>query len=195
MKKLTLLTLTLIILIIMSTSCASPNGKCPELGLITNVEMPENEITIDNRLGCSIPDFTWDTIDCETLEPVAGKTQSLKKLQGKPVMVIFHKTMNCPGCAAQMPLIKSVYEQQTNKDLIVLTVYRGDDISDVKRFVMNKGYIFTAIADSKDEFATCCGFPVAAPITIFIGTDGKIGGEKIGPFRSQDEITTIINSL
>jgi len=94
-----------------------------------------------------------------------------------------------------MPFIKSAYEQQTKKDLIILTVYRGDGISDVKRFVINKGYIFTAIADSKDEFATYCGFPVAAPITIFIGADGKIRGEKIGPFRSQDELTKIINSL
>ena len=195
MKKLAVLLLALPILIIISTGCSSPNGKCPELGLITNVEKPVNEITMDNRLGCSIPDFTWDMIDCSTLEPIAGQSQTLSDFQGKPVMVIFHKTMNCPGCKAQMPFIKAAYEQRTNEELIVLTVYRGDGISDVKRFVTNLGYIFTAIADSKDEFATYCGFPVGAPITIFIDSDGKIRGEKIGPFKNQEEITSILNSL
>jgi peroxiredoxin len=177
------------------TGCSSPEGKCPELGLITNVEKPENVITMDNRIGCSIPNFTWDTIDCETLTPIAGKTQSLKDLKGRPVMVIFHKTMNCPGCEAQMPYIKSACEQGKNKGLITLTVYRGDGISDVKRFVAKKGYAFIAIADSKDEFATCCGFPVAAPITIFIDANGNIKSEKIGPFQNQDEIIQIIDSL
>jgi peroxiredoxin len=129
------------------TGCSTPKGKCPELGLITNVEKPENVITIDNRIGCSIPDFTWDTIDCKTLKPVAGNTQSLQDFKGRPVMVIFHKSMNCPGCKAQMPFIKAAYEQRTNKDLTVLTVYRGDGVSDVKRFVINQGYTFTAIAD------------------------------------------------
>jgi len=194
-KKLITITLITTLLISILTSCSSPEGDCPELGLITNVEKPETAITMDNRIGCSIPDFTWESIDCKTLKPIAGMSQSLKGLRGKPVMVIFHKTMNCPGCEAQMPFIKAAYQQQTDKNLTVLTVYRGDSTADVKRFVINKGYTFTAIADPKDEFANCCGFAPAAPITIFIDANGTIKGEKIGPFKSQDEIMKIIDSL
>lgn len=187
--------MALIIITTVFICCSSPEGICPELGLISNVEKPENDITMDNRIGCLIPDFTWDSISCETLKPVAGENQSLQDFKGRPVMIIFHKTMNCPGCEAQMPYIKEAYEQGRDKGLAVLTIYRSDGISDVKRFVINKGYIFTAIADSKDELATYCGFPPAAPITIFIDADGKIKGEKIGSFKSQAEITNIIDSL
>jgi len=195
LKRLTLIILAVVAFMALFTGCSGAPADCPEMGIITNVEKPATSLNIDNRTGCSAPEFTWDTIDCQNLKPIAGKTQSLKDLRGRPVMIIFHKTMNCPGCKAQMPFIKAAYEQRTNKDLVVLTIYRGDSVSDVKRFAINQGYIFPALADTKDEFAAYCGFPVAAPITIFLDSNGSIKGEKIGPFQSQAEIEAVLNSL
>ena len=189
------LILATIVLIALTMGCSGTPTNCPEMGIITGVESTADCLSKDNRVGSAAPNFTWETIDCKTLETIPGKTTSLSSFRGKPVMVIFHKTMNCPGCKAQMPFVRNTNEQRTNKDLVVLTVYRCDDASAVRRFVASQGYVFPALADPKDEFAIKCGFPVGAPITIFIDASGTIKAEKIGPFQSQEEIETILRSL
>ena len=180
-----------------STGCGSPTpGDCPEMGIITSIDNPSAPcLTKDNRIGSAAPEFTWETIDCKSLNIVAGKTTSLSDLKGKPIMIIFHKTMNCPGCKAQMPFILAIHDQLVNKNIPLLTIYRGDSTSAVKRFVTSQGYTFPALADEKDEFAVKCGFPIGAPITIFVDANGIIRAEKIGPFQSQEEIEAILDSL
>lgn len=176
-------------------SGSSTPANCPEMGNITSVDSSGPCLTQDTIIGSKAPNFTWETIDCKTLETIPGKTMRLSDFQGNPVIVIFQKTMNCPGCKAQMPFIRTAYEQRTNKDLAVLTIYRTDDASAVKRFVTSQGYDFPALADPKDDFATECGFQLVAPITIFVDAKGIIREEKIGPFQSQEEIETILESL
>jgi peroxiredoxin len=99
---------------------------------------------------------------------------------------------NCPGCAAQMPFIRAVYDQRINAELTVLTIYREDKVSEVRSFVASKGYIFTALSDPNNEFATKCGFPHGAPITMFVDAKGVIKEFKCGPFQSQEEIENIL---
>jgi peroxiredoxin len=197
LKKGTPFILAISILMTLVIGCSGPStpANCPEMGNITSVDNSGPCLTQDTIIGSKAPNFTWETIDCKSLEPIAGKTMSLNGLQGKPVMVIFHKTMNCPGCKAQMPLIRAVYDQLANKNLIVLTIYRGDKTADVQRFVISQGYTFPALADPDDEFATNCGFTPGAPITIFVDAKGIIRAEKIGPFQSQEDIKTILESL
>jgi hypothetical protein len=76
--------------------------------------------------------------------------------------------------AAQMPFIRAVYDQRINTELTVLTIYREDKVSEVRSFVASKGYIFTALSDPNDEFATKCGSPRGAPITMFVDAKGVI---------------------
>ena len=180
-----------------SNSCGGPtSGTCPDMGIITSIDNPSAPcLTMDNRIGSPAPDFTWEIVDCKSLEIVAGKTTSLSALKGKPIMIIFHKTMNCPGCKAQMPFILAAHEQIANKNIVLLTIYRGDSTATIKRFVTSHGYTFTALADEKDEFAVKCGFPIGAPITIFVDANGIIKAEKVGPFNSQEEIKAILDSL
>jgi len=203
LKKITPIILAIVTIITIatiaftSTSCGSPTtGNCPEMGIITSIDNPSAPcLTKDNRIGSVAPEFTWETIDCKSLEIVADKTTSLSDLKGKPIMIIFHKTMNCPGCKAQMPFILGSHDQLVNKDTLLLTIYRGDSMAAVKRFVASQGYTFLALADEKDEFAVRCGFPIGAPITIFVDANGIIKAEKIGPFQSQEEIKSILDSL
>jgi peroxiredoxin len=185
-------------LLLTSTAACSETPapeNCPELGIITAVENTATPLNVDNLKDSVVPDLTWQIVDCESLNAIGNKTVSLSDLRGKPVIIIFHKTMNCPGCAAQMPLIRAACDVRTNAELTILTIYRGDKLSAVRNFASSKGYIFTALADPEDEFATKCGFPVMAPITIFINAKGIIKEFKCGPFQSQEEIENIIKSL
>ncbi len=189
--------ITIFAITITSNSCGSPtSGNCPEMGIITSIDNPSAPcLTMDNRIGSTAPDFTWETVDCKSLEIVAGKTMKLSDLKGKPVMIIFHKTMNCPGCKAQMPFVCAAYEQLANENIMLMTIYRGDSTAAVKRFITGQGYNFTALVDEEDEFAMKCGFPIGAPITIFVDANSIIRAEKVGPFNSQEEIESILNSL
>ncbi len=195
-KRLSVIATTML-LITLTTACSGAPApeNCPELGVVTAVENPATRLNVDNLKGSTIPNLTWQIVDCKSLKAIGNKTLSLSDFRGKPVIIIFHKTMNCPGCAAQMPFIQAVYDKWTNAELTVLTIYREDKISAVRSFTSSKGYIFTALADPNDEFATKCGFPVMAPITIFIDAQGVIREFKCGPCQSQEEIEGILRSL
>ena len=139
------------------------------------------------KVGDKAPDFTLQAID--------GKNISLSDFKGKPVMVIFQKTMNCPGCIAQKPFVLAAYGQRKNKDLVVITIFRGDGVDKVKNFVPNLGWDFPALADPQDEVGKKFGFSPGAPISVFIDANGIITAEKVGPFQSKEEITAILDSL
>jgi peroxiredoxin len=195
-KRLLVVVITMLLLTLtIACSGGSVPENCPELGIVTAVESPVTSLNVDNLKGNTVPNLTWQIVDCKSLKAIGNETVSLSDLRGKPVIIIFHKTMNCPGCAAQMPFIRAACDKQTNKELTVLTIYRTDKISAVRNFTTSKGYIFTALADPNDEFAIECGFPVMAPITIFIDAQGIIKEFKCGPFQSQEEIEDILKSL
>jgi peroxiredoxin len=195
-KGLSIIAITMLLLAsTMACSGAPVPENCPELGIITAVEDTATPLNVDNLKDSPVPNLTWQIVDCKSLKAIDNKTVSLSDFLGKPVIIIFHKTMNCPGCATQMPFIRTVYDKRTNAELTVLTIYRQDKLSAVRSFVTDKGYIFTALADPNDEFAIECGFPVMAPITIFIDANGVIKEFKLGPFQSQEEIEDILKSL
>jgi peroxiredoxin len=195
-KKLLIISLTTLLLILIISCSGNPVPEnCPELGVITGVDNPSAPLKIENLKGSAIPNFSWQTIDCKSLNTVDNKTLNLSDLRGNPVIIIFHKVMNCPGCAQQMPFIRAAYDQRTNAMLTVLTIYREDKISAVRNFVTSKGYIFTALADQNDEVATKYGFIRGAPITIFVDAAGIIKEYKLGPFQNQEDIEDILKSL
>ncbi len=197
MKKRLLIISAAMLLLVSAVACsATPVPEnCPELGVMTKVGNTATPLNAENLKGSSIPNLIWQPVDCQSLKVIDDKTLSLNDYRGKPIMIIFQKTMNCPGCASEMPFIRAAYEQRTNGALVVLTVYREDNIAAVRHFATSKGYTFPAIADPNDDLATTCGFARGAPITIFVDTNGVVEDFKCGPFQSQEEIENILKSL
>ena len=178
----------------LAMACSGPPGNCPEMGKITGVEDPASCLDIDSRVGSRAPNFTWEVIDCKSLEPT-GQMIDLSDFRGKPVIIAFHKRHGCPGCQQQTPHIKAAYDQRTAADLAVVTIYRGDNASQVKNYVASQGYMLPALADANDRVGSKYGFGPGAPITVFIDATGIIRAEKQGPLESQEEIETILESL
>ncbi|GAI45264.1 unnamed protein product, partial [marine sediment metagenome] len=77
------------------------------------------------QIGDKAPDFTLKNID--------GESVSLSDFRGKPVLLVF-TSVYCVECTEQMPYIEAAFERSGGK-LAVLTVYREDSLSRVKKHV------------------------------------------------------------
>ncbi len=177
------------------TSCSSPSSDiCPPMGNIINIENSTNPLQVNDLVGISMPAFSWNTVDCKTLEESA-QSQSFNQYAGKPVIIVFHKTMNCPGCKHQLPFIQAAYDKWENTGLMVLSIYRADKIKEVRGYIQVNGINFTALADPGDIVAATLGFAVGAPMTVFVDKQGVIQQYKIGPLQNQEEIENILKTL
>lgn len=175
--------------------CAGPSSTvCPDMGTITSIDSPESPLRTDILVGSNAPDFSWDIVDFDSLQ-VKSQSTSLSQYQGKPVMIIFHKSMNCPGCKQQMPYIKVCNETWKDKGLTILTIYRGDEPKDVKSYVQSNELDFCALADPEDIVASKLGFAIGAPMSVFIDKSGIIQRYQIGAFASQADIENILATL
>lgn len=175
--------------------CSGPaSSVCPDMGTITGIDSPESPIKTDMLIGSNAPDFTWSVVDFDSLQ-VKSQSASLSQYQGKPIMIIFHKSMNCPGCKQQMPYIQACYGTWKDKGLNILTIYRGDEPKDVKNYVQSNELDFCALADPEDMVAAKLGFAIGAPMSVFIDKSGIIQNYQIGAFSCQADIENILSTL
>ena len=90
-------------------------------GCFAGSEPPDRENSTtpveDAQVGNLAPDFQLQSLD--------GKTISLGDLRGKPVLINFWATW-CPPCRSEMPYIQEIYEEWTDKGLVlpILTVIK-----------------------------------------------------------------------
>ncbi len=139
------------------------------------------------QIGDKAPDFTLKNID--------GESVSLSDFRGKPVLLVF-TSVYCVECTEQMPYIEAAFEQ-SGGELAVLTVYREDSLSRVKKHVDEEKLTnFPALPDPGDKVGIKYGLaPRVAPVNIIIDADGIIRNIRPGSFQSQEEIESILNSF
>jgi len=142
-----------------------------------------------------MPNFTWQRVDCNSLQVLDQPTASYVQFTGNPVIIVFHKSMNCPGCKEQLPYLQGAYEKLKDSGLKILTIYRGDQVKGVKGYIQSNNINFTALADPEDKVAAKLGFAIGAPISVFVDKNGIIKKYQIGPLDSQSEIEDILKTL
>jgi thiol-disulfide isomerase/thioredoxin len=124
-----------------------------------------------------------------TLTDLAGKNTSLGDFRGKNVYLNFWATW-CPPCRGEMPDIEKIYQQFKDKDLVILAVDLGEDISTVKNFVKQNNYHFKVLLDSNQKAATLYNI-TAIPTSYFIDRNGKIVTKRIGALSEGDMLSNI----
>lgn len=77
----------------------------------------------------------------------------------------------CPPCREEMPLIQQVYEELSDKELVVLAINLGESSSKVKEFVQSYGLSFPVLLDTKQDIAQKYNIR-GIPTTIFIDKNG-----------------------
>ena len=129
-------------------------------------------------IGSPAPDFKLPNLD--------GQSTSLSDLRGKPVLINFWATW-CPPCRDEMPYLQEVYEEWSDKGLVVLAINLGEDPSKVKGFLQSRNLSLPVLLDTKQ--ATAQEYNIRGiPTTFFIDKDGIIQDKVIGAFQSKAQI-------
>jgi peroxiredoxin len=169
------LALFLAVGLILSGCADESKQNGPSLGIVTgsSVDTPQNI-----QRGVQAPNFQYQSPD--------GQATSLNELRGKPVLINFWQ-VRCPPCVQEMPYFQEVYDEWSDKGLVVLAINVGESSSKVKSFLQSHGLSLPVLLDENREASR--GYNIQYfPTTFLIDKDGIIQRGQIGAFQSKDEI-------
>jgi peroxiredoxin len=189
-----------LLLIAANCSGGQPAGEqsdaYPNMGLITDMEVPGFDLTIDNVVGSTAPNFTWQVIDSKSLEP-SNQSVSLTDLQGKPALIVFTyaEGAGCKECSEQMPFIEAIFNQP-GQNLTVLNIYTDDNPKTVRDYTAKKNFLtFPALVDIEKKVRLQYCLTIGFPVNVLVDSQGTIKQYKVGRFTDQAELESWIDSL
>ncbi|MBA7467409.1 Thiol-disulfide oxidoreductase ResA [subsurface metagenome] len=130
------------------------------------------------QVGNLAPDFQLQNLD--------GQTVPLSNLRNKPVLINFWATW-CSPCRSEMPYIQEIYEEWTDKGLVLLAINIGESSSEVEEFMQGNNFSFTVLLDTKQDVAQKYNIQYI-PTTFFIDKDAIIQYKLTGAFQSKAQI-------
>ena len=127
------------------------------------------------NVGKPAPDFQ--------LENLEGQFVSLSGFLGQPVLINFWATW-CPPCRAEMPYLQQVYEEWSDKGLVMLAIDIQESASIVRQFMESNNLSLPVLLDSQADAAQKYNI-TNIPTTFFIDKGGIIQQKVIGGFPSK----------
>ena len=137
------------------------------------------------EVGNLAPDFQLDSLD--------GQTVSLSNLRQKPVLINFWATW-CSPCRSEMPYIQEIYEEWSDKGLVVLGINMGESSSKIDEFMQSYNLSFTVLLDTKQDVAQKYNIQYI-PTTFFIDKDGIIQDKMIGAFQNEIQVENRLGKI
>ncbi len=137
------------------------------------------------QVGNLAPNFQLQNLD--------GQTVSLSDLRGEPVLINFWATW-CPPCRSEMPYIQEIYNEWSDKKLVVLAINIGESSSTVENFMQSYNLSFTVLLDTKQDVAQRYNI-TGIPTTFFIDKDGIIQDKLIGAFQNKAQIENRLGKI
>lgn len=181
MKKLLVLLLGLTgILGFLLTGCGSDTpapAQTPEASSPAPIEAP--------LVGNLAPGFTLDYL--------GGETVSLSDFRGSPVLINFWATW-CGPCRYEMPFLQQIYDDWTDKGLVVLTVDIAENHDTVEGFMQELDLSLPVLMD-RDQAVTKRYNVRNIPATFLIDKNGIIQSIRIGAFTSPAEIEEELSKI
>lgn len=126
------------------------------------------------------PDFT--------LKDTEGKIFKMSAVRGKPVLIFFGTTW-CPGCRAETPTYKKVYETYSPRGLEVIYINIMEPAAKVKRFVKSAGLPYRALLDEDGTVGQQYG-AVGVPTIVLVNKEGRV--VKIGHSSSEMPLEQVL---
>lgn len=136
-------------------------------------------------VGDRAPDFQ--------LQDLEGNEVSLSSLRGSPILLNFWATW-CPPCRLEMPFIQEVYQEWTDKGLVILAIDMGESAATVRDFMQNNNYTIPVLLDTRRVVSQKYNV-TAIPTTFFIDRNGVIQDKLIGPFPSKDSMVLYVKRI
>ncbi|HAN21199.1 MAG: hypothetical protein A2Y15_03895 [Clostridiales bacterium GWF2_36_10] len=150
-------------------------------------ETQDNNNNNNNNNNDTAPDFT--VLDSN------GKTVSLSKNFGKPIIINFWATW-CGPCQDEMPHFEKMYKEFGDEVVFMmvnLTDGTYDTVESVKKFIAENGFTFPVYFDTENDGAIAYGIN-SIPRTSGIDKNGNIVTDKIGSL-SEEKLLNIINKI
>ncbi|KAL2481931.1 Peroxiredoxin Q [Abeliophyllum distichum] len=120
------------------------------------------ELILDQRdsksLDCQAPITEGSLAPAFTLKDQDGKTVSLSKFKGKPVVVYFYPADESPSCTKQACAFRDSYEKFKKAGAEVIGI-SGDDPSSHKAFKQKNKLPFTLLSDEGNKIRKEWGVP------------------------------------
>ena len=110
------------------------------------------------------PDFT--------LKDTEGKIFKMSQTKGKPVLICFGTTW-CPGCRAEIPNYKRIYETYASRGLQVIYINIMEPAPKVIRFAKAAGLTYRALLDENGTVGEQYG-AVGVPTIVLVNKDGLV---------------------
>jgi len=124
---------------------------------------------------------------------IEGQPVSLSDFRGKPVLLNFWATW-CGACRLEMPYIQEVYDEWSERGLVILAVNIGESPSQVEEFMQVHNFAFPLLLDMAGDVAMQYNVR-GIPTTYFIDDTGIIQDVKIGAFFSVAEIESMLGKI
>lgn len=160
MKNRTLLSITLLAILVLITSC-------------------------DQKTGASNGDTENQAAKSFTLESLEqNKEISLEDFKGKPIVVNFWATW-CGPCKQEMPFFEETWKEYKDKGVVFIGIDVMDDKESAQQFIEKLGISYTNLYDPSGKTSNSYGV-VALPATFFIDKDGNIAVKHYGSFLGKD---------
>jgi peroxiredoxin len=128
------------------------------------------------------PDFT--------LKDLQGKTFRLSAQRGKPVLIFFGTTW-CPGCRAEVPKYKKVYETYTPRGLEVIYINIMEPAKKVTRFAQANALSYRTLLDEDGSVANVYNV-IGVPMIILVDKKGYI--IKVGHSSSEMPLDKVVQA-
>jgi len=127
------------------------------------------------------------------LPNLEGNYISLNSYRGEPVLLNFWATW-CGPCRAEMPHLQAIYNEWTDKGLVLLTVDVGESITIARNFMQENGFTMPVLVDSSrvilDRYQI-----TGIPTTYFIDKDGIIQEKRVGSFPDKQTIEQSLSKI
>ena len=136
------------------------------------------------RVGTLAPDFT--------LRSTQGKTVTLSRLRGRPVVIVFFASW-CHPCEEELPVLQQYAEDEGDRLHVVAISFR-DLPSDSANFVRRLGVTYPALIDEPTAPVGERYGVRGIPQTVFVDAEGIVRGRVFG-VTSRDELAPAIEDL
>ena len=136
-------------------------------------------------LGQIAPDFK--------LQNLEGKAVSLRSFGDKPILINFWATW-CGACLYEMPILEQIYEEWSEKGLVMLAINVGESPAKIQSFLKRYNFSIPVLLDTTETVARRYGI-TGLPTTFFIDKDGVIQYKVIGAFPSKAELEKRLSKI
>ncbi len=127
------------------------------------------------------------------LSDLKGQSVSLRDFRGRPVLINFWASW-CGPCRAEMPYIQQIFEEWSDRGLVILSIDIGESPSTVEGFMQSYNLSFPVLLDVNKSVALKYNVRFI-PTSFLIDEGGIIKAVKIGAFPSTAEIERELSKI